>query len=61
MPGTDGATLLARIATLHVVTARIVLSGHADDDLAQRAAAAAELVQLRPGRQRSDSQSSRNR
>jgi CheY-like chemotaxis protein len=48
MPGMDGATLLHRIKDECPATARIVLSGHADDEMHQRTVSAADQWLCKP-------------
>jgi CheY-like chemotaxis protein len=48
MPGIDGAMLLERVRKLAPATRRVILSGSADADDVQRAAAAAEEVLTKP-------------
>jgi CheY-like chemotaxis protein len=48
MPGIDGAMLLERVRRLAPQTRRVILSGSADADDVQRAAAAAEEVLTKP-------------
>jgi HD-like signal output (HDOD) protein len=48
MPGMDGAQLLARIKDLHPGVARVVLSGHADQEMVRRALPVAQQYLSKP-------------
>lgn len=48
MPALDGVELLRRVRALHPSTVRVVLSGHADEDIALRAIAVAHRFLPKP-------------